>query len=97
MFSGVVSKRSERVVASANIINADADILVISGSVVIKTILPKTGGVASQEVTLIPLAAGLATDATGNIAVAVALVQNRAQKLTWSDSQNKWYPAIAAV
>jgi len=97
MFQGFISKRTEKLVASAATIEANADILTVSGAVAIVNILPKTFGVASQKVTIIPLAAGLTFTAAGNIAVAVALVQNRAQDLTYSKSQNKWYPSIAAV
>jgi len=96
MFQGIVSKRSEKVVASAATISADADILVVTGTAAIANILPRTGGIASQEVTLIPLAAATLAN-SGNIAVNVVLVVNRAQKLTYSKSQNKWYPQIAAV
>jgi len=96
MFNGIVSKRSEKIVASAATIVADADTLVITGSVAIVNITPKVGGIGNQEVTLIPLAA-LTCTAAGNIAVAVVFVVNRAQKLQYSDSQNKWYPVIAAV
>ena len=96
MFSGVVSKRSEKIVASAATIVADADQLVVTGSVAIVNITPKVGGIASQELTLIPLAA-LTCTAAGNIAVAVTFVVNRATKLVYSKSQNKWYPQIAAV
>jgi len=96
MFQGFVSKRSERVVASAATIAADADTLVVTGTAAIANITPKVGGIANQEVTLIPLAAATLV-ATGNIAVAVVLVVNRAQKLQFSKSQGKWYPLIGAV
>lgn len=96
MFSGIVSKCSERVVASAATITADADILIITGSVGIANIIPKVGGVACQEVTIIPLAA-LTLANTGNIAASVVCVIGRAQSLFYSRSQNKWYPQIAAV
>jgi hypothetical protein len=96
MFQGFISKRTEKLVASAATIEANADILVITGSVAIVNILPKTFGVASQKVTIIPLAA-LTCTAAGNIAVAVTFVVNRAQELTFSKTQNKWYPSIAAV
>ena len=96
MFQGVVSKCSEKVVASAATIDANADVLVITGSVAIVNITPKVWGVANQRLTIIPLAA-LTCTAAGNIAVAVTFVVNRAQELVYSDSQNKWYPVIAAV
>ena len=96
MFSGIISKRSEKVVASAASIEANADILVVTGTAAIATIVPRTFGIASQRLTLIPLAAATLVN-TGNIAVGVVLVVNRAQDLVYSKSQNKWYPAIAAV
>jgi hypothetical protein len=96
MFQGTVSKCSEKIVASAATINGDADVLVVTGTAAIANITPKVWGIANQRITLIPLAAATLV-ATGNIAVAVVLVVNRAQELVWSDSQNKWYPVIAAV
>ena len=96
MFSGKVSKRSERVVASAATIDADCDLLIVTGTAAIATINPKVGGIAAQKVTLVPLAAATLAN-TGNIAVSVVLVINRAQELTYSRSQGKWYPSIAAV
>ena len=96
MFSGTVSRRSEKKVASAATIRAEADILVVTGSVAIVNILPVNGGLGAQAVTIIPLAA-LTCTAAGNIAVAVTFVVNRAQVLTWSQIQKKWYPSIAAV
>jgi|SoimicMinimDraft_4_1059732.scaffolds.fasta_scaffold134095_1 hypothetical protein len=95
-FPGQISKLSERIVASAPTMEANADVLIVSGTAAIANLIPKTPGVGNQAVTLIPLAAATLV-ATGNIAVAVALVVNRAQTLVYSRSQNKWYPAIAAV
>ena len=96
MFQGFVSKRTERVLASAATITADADVLVITGTAAIANIIPKVGGIANQEVTIISLGAAT-TVATGNIAVALTMVANRAQKFVYSKSQGKWYPQIAAV
>ena len=96
MFSGIISKRSEKIVASAATIEANADILVVTGTAAIANIIPRTYGIASQRVTLIPLAAATLAN-TGNIAAAVVLVVGRAQDIVYSKSQNKWYPVIAAV
>ena len=95
-FPGQISKLSERIVASAASIDANADVLIVTGTAAIATLVPKTPGVGNQSVILIPLAAATLV-ATGNISVAVALVVNRAQSLVYSRSQNKWYPGIAAV
>jgi hypothetical protein len=95
-FPGQISKLSERIVASAASVDANADVLIVTGTAAIATIVPKTPGVGNQMVILVPLAAATLV-ATGNIAVAVALVVNRAQTLVYSRSQNKWYPGIAAV
>lgn len=96
MFPGTISKQSEKIVASAATIDASADVLIITGTAAIATINAKSQGIAAQTITLIPLAAATLV-ATGNIAVAVALVVNRAQSLVYSRTQGKWYPAIAAV
>lgn len=95
-FPGTVSKLSESVVASATAISPKSDIVVLTGVVPVATINPGWSGFC-QRITLIPLGATATLTAAGNIAVAVALVQNRAQDLVYSKTQNKWYPAIAAV
>jgi len=96
MFPGTVSKLSESVVATATSIAVKSDIVFLTGSVAIATIQPGWSGFC-QKVVIVPLAAGATLTAAGNIAVAVALVQNRAQELYFSKVQNKWYPTIAAV
>ena len=95
-FGGTVSKLSESTVATAALITVKSDIVFLTGAVAIANIAPGWSGFC-QKVTLIPLAAGATLTAAGNIATAVALVQNRAQTLYFSKVQNKWYPAIAAV
>lgn len=95
-FPGTIGKLSEKIVASAATIDANADVLIITGTAAIATINAKSQGIAGQAVTLIPLAAATLV-ATGNIAVGVVLVVNRAQTLVYSRTQAKWYPVIAAV
>ena len=95
-FSGTVSKLSESVVATATTILPKTDVVYLTGAVAIANIAPAWSGF-SQRIVLVPLAAGATLVATGNIAVAVALVQNRASELVWSKLQQKWYPVIAAV
>ena len=95
-FPGTVGKLSETVVPSAAAIHAKSDIVFVTGAVAIANIHPGWSGF-SQSVVLIPLDAGATLVATGNIAVAVAMVQNRACRLTFSKLKGKWYPDIAAV
>ena len=95
-FSGTVSKLTESTVATAATIQVKTDIVLLTGAVAIANIQPGWSGFC-QKVTLVPLGAGATLTAAGNIAAAVALVQNRAQTLYFSKNQNKWYPAIAAV
>jgi hypothetical protein len=96
MFQGVVSKLSEKTVASAGTLEANADILIVSGTVPLVWLVQRTGGVAAQKVIIVPLGA-LTCTAAGNISVAVTFVANRAQELVFSRLMNKWYPVIAAV
>lgn len=95
-FGGTVSKLSESTVATAASIAVKSDIVFLTGAVAIANIAPGWSGFC-QRVTLIPLAAGATLLATGNIAVAVAMVQNRGCSLVYSKLQQKWYPDIAAV
>ena len=96
MFPGTVSKLSESVVPTAAAIVVKSDIVFLTGVVAIDTIRPGWSGFC-QKIVLIPLGATATLTAAGNIAVAVALVQNRAQELYFSKVQGKWYPTIAAV
>ena len=91
MIPGVTSKLSETTVASAAIIDAKSDIINVTGAVAINTINPKFGGGFSGFCVLIPVTGPITLGTTGNIAVGIAAVVNRAVWLVYSRSQGKWF------
>ncbi len=90
MIPGSVSKLSESTVASAATIFAKTDIVNVTGSTQVNTIIPGLGTAVSQFLVLNPVSGALTLGTTGNIAVGVALVQNRPSILVWSKSAQKW-------
>ena len=93
MIPGTTTKLSEGVVASAATIDAKKDLLLVSGTTSIATINPFFGGGQfSGIIIIVPTGGTVNTLTTGNIAVAVAMPQNRATVLVYSMSNAKWYP-----
>ena len=92
MFPGLTTKISEEVLASAASISPTKDMILLSGSTAIATIVPHFGGGFSGILILVPTAGTLGLLTTGNIGVAVTMPQNRATVLTYSKLNNTWYP-----
>jgi hypothetical protein len=91
MIPGLTSKLSESTVASAATISAKTDIVLVSGTGTINTILPNFGGGFSGFLVLIPTnAAGVTLGTSGNILVGLAAVQNRALFMVYVRSLAKW-------
>lgn len=96
MFPGTTTKLSEKKFASATTISADADVLILTGTTTIQTIIPRVGGVADQVINIIPLDGTIDLGTSGNIAVAETALQNKSNQLIFSKLQGKWYPASYA-
>jgi len=91
MIPGTTSKLSESTVASAAIISAKTDIVLVTGTTAINTILPNFGGGFGGFLVLIPTnAAGVTLGTSGNILVGVAAAQNRALFMVFVRSLGKW-------
>jgi hypothetical protein len=91
MIPGTTSKLSESTVASAATISAKTDIVKVTGTVAINTILPNFGGGFSGLLILVPTdPAGVTLGTTGNINVGIAAAQNRAVFLVFVRSLGKW-------
>ena len=90
MIPGFVSKTTERTVASAATIEAKADVVVVTGAVQIDNITPAFGGYHGQFVILVPKDGSIILGATGNIAVGITAVINRAVWLVYVKSLQKW-------
>ena len=90
MIPGSVSKLKEDTVASAATITAKADLVNVTGTTQINTIVPGLGTAVSQFLVLNPVSGALTLGTSGNIAVGVALVQNRPAVMVWSKAAQKW-------
>ena len=92
MIPGTVSKMSESTVASAATIEANTDIVLVTGTTAINTINPGLGNFPSQFLVLIPTnAAGVTLGTSGNINVGIAAAQNRAVFMVFVRSLGKWF------
>lgn len=90
MIPGSISKMSEQTIPSAASITAKADIVNVTGSTQINTIIPGLGTGFSQFLVLNPRDGAITLGTSGNIAVGVALVQNRPCMMVWSKAAQKW-------
>lgn len=92
MFPGTTTKTSEGTLASAATIYPKSDVVHLTGSTAIATIVPAYGGGFGGIAVLVPTDGTLGLLTTGNIAVAVTMPQNRATVLVYSKTNSKWYP-----
>jgi hypothetical protein len=91
MIPGTTTKLTESTVASADVISAKTDIIIVTGATAINTILPNFGGgVASGLTILIPTTGSIVLGTAGNILVGITAVQNRAVGMTYVKSLGKW-------
>ena len=91
MFPGTTSKLSESTVASATVIDAKSDIVLVTGTTAIATINPNFGGGFSGFLVLVPTnAAGVTLGTGGNILVGIAAAFNRAVFMVYVRSLGKW-------
>jgi len=92
MFPGTTTKLSEELLASAASISPKHDMVRLSGSTAIATIVPEFGGGFSGVLFLVPVDGTLGLLTTGNIAIAVTMAQNRVTVLVYSKAAGVWYP-----
>lgn len=95
MIPGLVTRLSEETLVTATTIAPLSDLVLVSGTTNVATIVPppsfggRSGGIMFLVATD---AAGFATVTTGNIALAVSLTTGKATMFCYSAAQNKWYP-----
>lgn len=92
MIPGTTTKVSEEVVASATTITPKADLVRLTGTTAVATIVPAFGGGFSGILLVVPLDGGVATTTAGNISTVVTMPQNRVTVLVFSKATGKWYP-----
>lgn len=91
MIPGTTSKMSESTVASAATINAKSDIVKLTGTTQINTIIPNFMGGFGGFLVLIPVDGSITFGTSGNINVGITAVVNRAVFLVYVKSTGKWY------
>lgn len=90
MIPGAVSKVNESSVLSATTIFVKSDLVRITGSTQIETIMSSLQG-SSIMIFLVPVDGNIVLGTSGNILVGATLIQNRLHVLIFSKSVNKWY------
>lgn len=92
MIPGTTTKLSESTVASAVSIDVKSDIVRVTGSTAIATLVPHFGGGFSGICFLIPVDDDVATLTTGNIVgSAITMLQNKITVLVFSKLDQAWY------
>jgi hypothetical protein len=93
MIPGPVGRLTEATLASAATINyVKTDVIRITGTTQIDTIIPPFGGQTwSIRVTLIPVDGAIVLSAAGNVLVGITMAINRSVDLIWSKTSQKWY------
>lgn len=92
MFPGTTTKLSEGTVASTTSITATSDIVYVTGTTDIATIIPHFGGGFSGLCIVVPTSGAVNLLTTGNIAIAVTAALSRATVLVYSKANSVWYP-----
>lgn len=92
MFPGITSKLSESTLPSATVINPKTDVVLLTGTTTIQTIVPNFGGGFSGILFLIPLNGNIDLGVSGNILGGPTILQNFAHFFIYSRSQGKWHP-----
>lgn len=95
MIPGITSKLSEEVLASATTLTPKADLVRLTGTTAIATIVPPYAGF-SGILFIVPTTGDVATTTAGNIQVVQTMVQNQLTVLVYSKLANKWFPHALA-
>ena len=89
MIPGSVSKLSEGIVASAATITVKTDIVSLTGTTQINTILCPLMG-SNIMVILVPVDGSIILGTSGNILIGITAVINRAVWMLWNKRVGKW-------
>lgn len=91
MIPGSVSKLVESVVASAASISVKSDLVKVTGTTQINTIVPGLGTMQPQFLVLVPVDGAVVLGTSGNISVGITAAVNRAVFLVYLKSTSKWH------
>ncbi len=92
MIPGTTTKLSESGVTATTSIDVKTDLIRVTGTTSIATIVGHFGGGFSGILFIVPLTGSLATTTAGNIAKVVTMLSNQVTVLVYSKSTSLWYP-----
>jgi hypothetical protein len=98
MYPGFTTRLSHAILASTTEIKASVDLIKLTGTTAVATIIPALPSptVQAQLLFVIPLDGSVATTTAGNIAVVQTMIQNKVTVLCWDPVTAKWYPHALA-
>lgn len=96
MFQGTVSRLSFNTQATASEIQGNVDVVLLTGTEDIDTIVPRVSGVGAQLIHLIATGGAVALTTDGNISAAETIPDEKCIALVYHPSTGKWYPQSAA-
>lgn len=92
MIPGLTTRLSEGQLVTATTISPKSDVVFISGTTAVATIIPPFEGFSGILFIVATDAAGFATTTAGNIQLVVSLTANVATAFIYSKKNAKWYP-----
>jgi hypothetical protein len=92
MIPGLTTRLSESSLVTATTITPKSDLVFVSGTTNVATIIPPFEGFSGLLFLVATDAAGFATVTTGNIALAVSLTTNKVTAFVYSKKNAMWYP-----
>lgn len=92
MIPGLTTRISESQLVAASTITPKSDLVFISGTTALKTIIPPYEGFSGILLLVATDPAGVATLTTGNIALVVALTVSKVTAFVYSKKNATWYP-----
>jgi len=90
MIPGSVSKLTESTQPSGATIYPKTDIVKLTGSTTVQTIIPALGSAQSQFLILVPVDGAVTLGTSGNISVGIAMALNRAVFMVYVRTLAKW-------
>jgi len=91
MIPGSTTKLTEATLESADIMYPKTDLIFVTGSTSISSFIPSFGAGFSGILFVVPTDGNVATTTTGNVGVAVTMLQDKVTTLVYSKKNTKWY------
>ncbi len=92
MIPGLTTRLSESQLVTATTISPKSDVVFVSGTTAVATIIPPFEGFSGMIFIVATDAAGFATTTAGNIALVVSLTTSKATAFIYSKKNALWYP-----